>query len=222
MRATLLLAAVVMFAPMSGAGLTGQMGGTNPQLNRAASLQNFRQRLGASLSRAGTMSAASAAGVSVAMCRAHSDRQLTQPDLALHRITGDGRCLFRALAQGDHRIATGAEMPLAQETTRADEIRSQVCDEMLQRRHDLAPFIDEDFDAYVAGMRKQHTWGGEPEVSVAPDVLQRPVDVFSDGRRVGAYEPSAKSAAAKQPVRLLFDGVGHYDLIVERQTASKL
>lgn len=141
---------------------------------------------------------------------------------------------------------------------------------MLRRRHDLAPFIDEDFDAYVAGMRRQHTWGGEPEVicsclcrichvqacfcwllrrdaeanlltaqmcscqpshallvccwqvSVAPDVLQRPVDVFSDGRRVGAYEPSAKSAAAKQPVRLLFDGVGHYDLMFERQTASKL
>ncbi len=41
----------------------------------------------------------------------------------------------------------------------------QICDEMLRRREDLAPFIDSDFDTYIADMRKPHTWGDEPEVS---------------------------------------------------------
>lgn len=53
----------------------------------------------------------------------------------------------------------------------------QVCDRLEERRGDLAPFIDEDFDAYVAAMRQPHAWGGEPELSVAADVLSRPVHV---------------------------------------------
>ena len=53
----------------------------------------------------------------------------------------------------------------------------QVCDRLQERRADLAPFIDEDFEAYVAAMRHPHTWGGEPELSVAADVLSRPVHV---------------------------------------------
>jgi hypothetical protein len=40
----------------------------------------------------------------------------------------------------------------------------QICDEMLRRRDDLAPFIDSDFDAYVADMQTPHMWADEPEV----------------------------------------------------------
>lgn len=40
----------------------------------------------------------------------------------------------------------------------------QICDEMVRRREDLAPFIDSDFDAYVEDMRKPHQWADEPEV----------------------------------------------------------
>lgn len=59
------------------------------------------------------------------------------------------------------------------------------------------------------------------QVSMAPHVLQRPVDVYSRGQLAGSYEPEGK-AATKQPVQLLFDGVGHYDLLCQRQPASKL
>lgn len=66
----------------------------------------------------------------------------TQQELqfSLLRIAGDGRCLFRSLAQGGH-LATAADaakrpqlLPLAAETARADELRQEVCDELLKRR----------------------------------------------------------------------------------------
>lgn len=49
--------------------------------------------------------------------------------------------------------------------------------EMRRRRVDLAPFIDEDFDAYVARMARPGTWGGEPELSVAVHCIERPIQV---------------------------------------------
>lgn len=76
---------------------------------------------------------------------------------ALLRIAGDGRCLFRSLAQGQHiaaqkdaattaagsdgdqqqRQQTAASIQLLEaqaETSRADELRQLVCDELLRRR----------------------------------------------------------------------------------------
>lgn len=67
--------------------------------------------------------------------------------LNLHRIAGDGRCLFRSLAQGAHLAAQvdaaaaagGDAHPLlllqpAQETAAADELRAAICRELLRRR----------------------------------------------------------------------------------------
>ena len=70
---------------------------------------------------------AGAAMITVNACEAQSQGQTVPQALVRHRITGDGRCLFRALAQGDHQLTTGGvELPVAQETSRADELRTQV------------------------------------------------------------------------------------------------
>lgn len=65
----------------------------------------------------------------------------------LLRIAGDGRCLFRSLAQGGHIAAqhdgaagaAGGGQPVqllgaSEETAAADKLRSAICDELLRRR----------------------------------------------------------------------------------------
>lgn len=102
------------------------------RFGRTSPLHSFRHRLNNSLQQsAGLLQSAGmreavAAGVTATACRAQLDRQPAPHELVHHRITGDGRCLFRALAQGDHQLSTGAQLPLAQETSRADELRGQV------------------------------------------------------------------------------------------------
>ena len=44
----------------------------------------------------------------------------------VQRIHGDGRCLFRALAQGSHQRHGAPPLAFADETQTADKIRSQV------------------------------------------------------------------------------------------------
>lgn len=59
------------------------------------------------------------------------------------------------------------------------------------------------------------------QVSMAPHVLKRPVNVFSGQQQVGTYEPGGKQTS-KQPVNLLYDGIGHYDLLVQHRPTSRL
>lgn len=139
---------------------------------------------------------------------------------------GDGRCLFRSLAQGDHRLRNeGSPLPADKETDAADLVREQVCDRLLQLRDELSPFIDEDFDAYVAAMRQPHVWGGEPELSVAADVLKRPVHVF-DTRlqpvtQYSSREASDEDPGTRQPICLLFQSLGHYDLLLQHDLSAR-
>lgn len=73
-------------------------------------------------------------------CEAASASQ--QRRFRLLRIAGDGRCLFRSLAQGAHlaaqALAADGQAPQVlappEETSRADELRQAVCDELMQRR----------------------------------------------------------------------------------------
>ena len=80
--------------------------------------------------------------------------------------------MFRALAQG-HNLAAQTDaareggppdrqelLPEKHETAGADSIRQAVCEELLKRRDEIAVFIDDDFDSYVARMRRSHIWGG--------------------------------------------------------------
>ena len=115
-------------------------------------------------------------------------------------------------------------MTMTQEKAAAATLRQQVCHEMLQRKDDLAPFLEDDFDHYLANMSQASTWGGEPELSVAPHCMHRPVEVYMYGATglqiMSTYTDSEHEDSA--PVKVLFNGIGHYDLLVDRQQTSKL
>lgn len=95
---------------------------------------------------------------------------------------------------------------------------------MQSKQEDISPFLEVPFEQYIDSMSQPSTWGGEPELSVAPDCLLRPVDVYMNGATglqiMSSY--TSKSCGEKYSVKVLFNGIGHYDLLIENSQVSKL
>ncbi|KAK9904217.1 hypothetical protein WJX75_007060 [Coccomyxa subellipsoidea] len=98
----------------------------------------------------------------------------------IHRIAGDGSCLFRAVAQGAHHTSTGALLSGRELFEEGFGLRREVCAEMVRRREEIEPFIPGLFDAYVSNMSLEGIWGGEPELAVAIHCIQRPIIVYKE------------------------------------------
>ena len=117
----------------------------------------------------------------------------------------------------------GKALKLSEEQRAADQLRKQVCDKMHDKRDDISPFLELDFDEYIERMSQSYTWGGEPELSVVPDCLHRTVEVYMNGANglqvMSTYLSDQKD---KDPVKVLFNGIGHYDLLVTDSAKSKL
>lgn len=74
------------------------------------------------------------------------------------RIPGDGRCLFRSLAQGRALQRNGSLLGSQQETLEADALRRDICCKLKEQRDMMQPFIEGDFDEYVTTMEHSNTW----------------------------------------------------------------
>ena len=118
----------------------------------------------------------------------------------------------------------GQPLKLAEEQHAADELRQCICSKLQSKQEDISPFLEVPFDQYIKSMSQASTWGGEPELSVAPDCLLRPVEVYMNGA-VGLQVMSSytsRSCGQTDPVKVLFNGIGHYDLLIDSSPASKL
>ena len=62
------------------------------------------------------------------------------------------------------------------------------------------------FHAYLDAMSTEGTWGGEPELSVAPEALGRPVCVYSRLRDVSSKGKGGNSSKSKSDFASLFFG----------------
>ncbi|KAM1363122.1 hypothetical protein EV2_028842 [Malus domestica] len=149
-----------------------------------------------------------------------------------YRVTGvlaDGRCLFRAIAHVAC-LRNGEEAPDEnRQRDLADELRSQVVDELLKRRKETEWFIEGDFDAYVKRLQQPYVWGGEPELLMASHVLKTPISVFMVDRSSSGLVNIAKYGEEYQkeeekPINVLFHGYGHYDILesFSEQSLQKL
>ncbi|KAK1266327.1 OTU domain-containing protein [Acorus gramineus] len=132
----------------------------------------------------------------------------------LIRIVGDGRCLFRSVANG---ACLRAGKPSPSETLQkelADDLRSKVVDEFVRRRSDTEWFLECDFETYISQMRQPHIWGGEPELLMCSHVLKAPITVYmknSDGLKIIAEY--GVEYGSENPIRVLYHGYGHYDAL---------
>lgn len=161
-----------------------------------------------------------------------SPENIIDSSAADYRVTGvlaDGRCLFRAIAHVAC-LRNGEEAPDEnRQRDLADELRSQVVDELLKRRKETEWFIEGDFDAYVKRLQQPYVWGGEPELLMASHVLKTPISVFMVDRSSSGLVNIAKYGEEYQkeeekPINVLFHGYGHYDILesFSEQSLQKL
>lgn len=142
----------------------------------------------------------------------------------MHPVAGDGRCLFRSVAIGvalrENDGGDGRDDDLGTETARADALRNAAVDELARRRAEVEWFIEGEFDAYCADMRRPNAWGGEPEILMLTHVVKTPIEVFvsepNDGlRSIGTYGGDEYSGDGDDDrgISVLFHGAGHYEAL---------
>lgn len=96
-------------------------------------------------------------------------------------IEPDGHCLFSAVA--DQLSQNG--IPLTDDGSRDAAykvIRKKAAGFMEEHKDDFAPFLEEDFDEYVAKMRDTAEWGGELELTALAREYGVQISVVQDGR----------------------------------------
>ena len=112
-------------------------------------------------------------------------------------------------------------------------VRRKICAALVRNKEEIECFLETPFHAYVDAMSTEGTWGGEPELSVAPEALGRPVCVYSragdaansesrernfaslffGGDIVRVSEYGVEDFEGVAPICLLFGGL-HYDLLI--------
>ncbi|BBN11213.1 hypothetical protein Mp_5g10040 [Marchantia polymorpha subsp. ruderalis] len=158
---------------------------------------------------------------------------------SVRRISGDGRCMFRALVVG---MATnkGQNLSYMEEEQEADQLRLAVMDAICtpdQRSHIyeealIAITVEESLKRYCQRIPSPSFWGGESELLVLSKMCCQPIIVYipeseakNRGYRGGGgyipiaeygsdYKKPGKDRKARKPVRLLYSGSNHYDLLI--------
>ncbi|KAI7730175.1 hypothetical protein M8C21_001463, partial [Ambrosia artemisiifolia] len=75
-----------------------------------------------------------------------------------------------------------------------------------------------DFDAYVKRIQKPFSWGGEPELLMASHVLKTTISVYTFERgsinlsKIATYGEKYEQDEIS-PIKVLFHGYGHYDIL---------
>ncbi|CAM6100808.1 unnamed protein product [Calypogeia fissa] len=154
----------------------------------------------------------------------------------IRQVAGDGRCMFRALVLG-MAANKGASLNSFEEEQEADQLRLAVMDaicrgEKRQRYEEalIAITVEESIDRYCERIPSSRFWGGESELLVLSRMCNLPIIVYIPesearrGRAGGGYLPIAEYGSefrqaregkkARKPVRLLYSGSNHYDLLV--------
>ncbi|ESQ44290.1 hypothetical protein EUTSA_v10006116mg [Eutrema salsugineum] len=146
-------------------------------------------------------------------------------DYTIIGVPGDGRCLFRSVAHG-FCLRSGKLAPSEnRQRELADELRTRVADEFVNRRQETEWFVEGDFDTYVTQIREPHVWGGEPELFMASHVLQMPITVYMKDEKAGGLISIAEYGQEygnEDPIQVLYHGFGHYDaLLIHEGKAPK-
>lgn len=153
------------------------------------------------------------------------------------KIKGDGRCMFRALAQGLSRNK-GVFISGETETKEADELRLAVRDALCRSEKRKKQFKDAIFSLeategpigrYCQRLGSTSFWGGEVELLVLSKMLHTPIYVYKTaqegGRKDGGLIPIQKygeefsktskvTSVPRRPVRLLYFEGNHYNLLL--------
>ena len=152
------------------------------------------------------------------------------------RVRGDGRCMFRSLAIGLAHV-TGRNLSSTDEETEADQLRLAVAESLCRspekrKKFDLATTaisFEMPIETYCKRILTPTFWGGEPELLVLAEILKRPITVYIPAAKArnaasqsgfvpiqtyGADFSVTKKGNKRKPVRLLYNGENHYDVLI--------
>ncbi|KAK6245014.1 hypothetical protein QUC31_011423 [Theobroma cacao] len=156
---------------------------------------------------------------------------------SVHKVTGDGRCLFRALVKG-MALHKGIALRPQKERDDADELRMAVkevlCDSGKDRQQYeealVAITVEESLKRYCQRIQQPDFWGGESELLVLSRLCGQPIIVYipeHEHRKGGwgsgfipiaeygaEFRKGSRKAKPRKVVRLLYSGRNHYDLLV--------
>ncbi|GKV05964.1 hypothetical protein SLEP1_g17910 [Rubroshorea leprosula] len=156
---------------------------------------------------------------------------------SVHRVTGDGRCLFRALVKG-MAFNKGITLSPGNEKADADDLRMAVkevmCDNGKERQQYeealVAITVEESLKRYCQRIQRPDFWGGESELLVLSRLCRQPIIVYipeheHTNRGWGSgfipiaeygseFRKGSKRGKARKVVRLLYSGSNHYDLLL--------
>ncbi|KAJ7566852.1 hypothetical protein O6H91_02G121400 [Diphasiastrum complanatum] len=132
-----------------------------------------------------------------------SVRQATPPALrkvehyTVHRVEGDGRCLFRALVLG-MAANKSARFTAIEEQEEADQLRLAVMDVLCKnekRRQDfeealIAITVEESMKRYCQRISNSNFWGGESELLVLSKMCGQPIIVYIPEAEVLSSTPT--------------------------------
>lgn len=155
----------------------------------------------------------------------------------VHKIVGDGRCMFRATVRS-LALHKGIFLRPREELEEAEQLR-QACHEALCRTSSRSKDFPDarkqilygygDLRQYCSELARPQFWGGEVEMMVISKMLKIPIVVYTadeskqqhdQGFKVTAkfgqkYEASPKKGKkGRLPVNLLYTGGNHFDLLV--------
>ncbi|KAK7287098.1 hypothetical protein RIF29_00136 [Crotalaria pallida] len=157
---------------------------------------------------------------------------------SVQKVTGDGRCLFRALVKGmAHNKGTALNQH--EERENADELRMAVKETICENDRErilyeealIAITVDEPLKRYCQRIGRPDFWGGESELLVLSKLCKQPIIVYIPehehrGTSWGSsgfipiaeygseFGKVSKNLKPRKPVRLLYSGKNHYDLLV--------
>lgn len=138
------------------------------------------------------------------------DAQLAQRGLEVHSIAADGNCLFASIAD------QSADLSVRQ-------LRQIVADYLRDHRQEFEPFIETDYEAYCEKLAQDNVWGGQIELQVCAQILQRSIEVVQGNSKepIVIQCPSPK----EQPIvityhRYLYIAGEHYNSTRQRTERS--
>lgn len=132
-------------------------------------------------------------------------KALQKRGLKIVEMAGDGNCLFRAVAlqvYGDNDMHF--------------DVRARVCD-FMEGDKQLASFLDEPLQDYVARKRKDGVHGNNPEIQAVSELFNRPVEVFTpdSGGELPLNIFQKEYATPDEPIRLSYHDGNHYNAVID-------
>eukprot|EP00892_Ulva_mutabilis_P010908 jgi/Ulvmu1/818/UM010_0192.1 len=160
------------------------------------------------------------------------------PEFRVHKIVGDGRCMFRATVRS-LALHKGLFLRPSEELVEAEQLRQACHDALCRTSSRSKEFPDArkqilygygDLNEYCRQLARPTFWGGEVEMMVITKMLKIPIHVFTPAAESGGpndqfkviakfgtkYRKPNRVHSGRDPVCLLYTGGCHYDLLIPR------